>query len=193
MRNLPKSILFVFIIFAMPISGLADDWTAIVDNKDHFISYKIENQNVIFVLETVSDFTDEISRKFPKSDFFSIEVDVNQNGKIDKNLDVNYAITSKSIAICTNYLIDYESSTYCGTFKSKAYLEISFRGTNKEQREHPVFKFTIPKSELNLSGDTAHAVFKCHTAKKGYTSYPKLDFDDDGGLSSFSKVIKVQL
>jgi hypothetical protein len=179
------------LIFALNFNVYASVEKIIVLNQNHYISYQVIDENVIFNLETINDFTDEMTGKFPKSDFFSIEVDVNQNGVIDRNIDTLYGLISKQIGICTGYLFDETASSPCGEFKSKAFLELSFRGTLREQKPHPVFRFTISKNELNQSGNVAHLVFTCYSAKRGYTSYPAVDKTKT--FHSLSNTIKIQL
>jgi len=179
------------LIFALNFTADASTEKVIVSNQNHYISYQVAGENVIFVMESVGDFTDEMMGKFPKTDFFSIDVDVNQNGIIDPNTDVGYSIITKQVGICASYLISQNASTGCGVFKSKAYLEISFRATEREQKAHPVYRFTIPKSELNQTGNAVHLVFTCYSAKKGYADFPAIDRMKN--FRSLSNTIKIEL
>lgn len=182
------------LIFVLNFSADATE-TVVVSNQNHYISYETtadDDGNVVFNMEAVSDFTDEMTGKFPKSDFFSIAVDANRNGAIDQNIDFSYGKRNERAGICVNYLIDQSSSRPCGTFKSKAYLEISFRATKAQPKEHPVYRFTIPKSELKpAAGGAVHLVFSCYSAKAGYTNYPA--FDRKQFSRSFSETIKIEL
>ena len=99
--------------FCSAPSAQAQEEKAIVSNNEHFISYKVEGDNVVFTLEGINDFTDDRGA-FP--DRFSINVDVNRNGVIDSKVDVAYDSGSSENAVCAQYLLGRLMSTVCGAF-----------------------------------------------------------------------------
>lgn len=182
------------LIFVLNFDAAATE-TVVVSNQNHYISYETtaDDKIVVFNMEATGDFTDEMIGKFPQGDFFSITVDANQNGAIDRNIDFSYGKRNERAGICVNYLINQNSSRPCGTFKSKAYLEISFRATKAQPKEHPVYRFTIPKGELKAAtaGGAVHLVFTCYSANVGYTNYPA--FDRKQFYLSLSETINIEL
>lgn len=171
----------------------------IVDNKEHYVTYRVNGDNVIFTLEFIDDFTDNSNGVFPNLDFASIMIDVNQNAKVDRNIDTAYSQhaisralpnTSAKPLLCTQFLYTANSGSVCGAMKSKASLDFRFQSTGKEAREHPVYRFTIPKKELSANGESAHIRLRFHSAGKGYKVYPAQESREN--FYSFSKVLEVQ-
>jgi hypothetical protein len=174
------------------ITARAQEEKAIVSNNEHFISYKVEGDNVVFIMEGINDFTDDRGA-FP--DRFSIHVDVNRNGLIDSKVDVAYGSASGEDAICTQYLLGRLMSTVCGAFKSGASVKRTFEGSLKQKKAHPIFRLTIPKKELNKSGNKADLVFTCFgNVDLGPAIYPKeAGSEEVWGFESFAKTITIDL
>lgn len=179
-RFAPAPILVLAVFFTSVNGQALESETVIIDNNRHYAAYQVEGENVIFVLEMVDDFTDEIYGYFPSADFVSLRVDVNQNAEIDKYIDTSYGLTGKTYgrpdgarrSICTQYLIADYSSSVCGWLKSRATLDFGFRASIKETRPHPVYKFTIPKKELSKNGNSAQIRLRFHSSGSGYEVYP---------------------
>ncbi len=165
----------------------------LIKNDRHFISATYEGDYIRFVLESLTDHTDDLRGDYPKVDFAGIQVDVNQNGHIDSRsqTDVSYGIVGGTYnQICTQYLLREGASTGCGVFKSRASLRVEFKQTTSNGKAHPVWTFRIPKSELsNLNNGLAHLTFKIYQAGVGYTRYPDLQSSN----ATFSKVQIVRL
>lgn len=202
MRKFLKFTLTVFAFtFALsPAFGQTTDTeTLIVDNKEYYAVYRVDGDNIIFTLEFIDDFTDNSNGVFPNLDFASIMVDVNQNAKVDRNIDTAYSQhalsralpgTSAKPILCAQFLYTANSGSVCGAMKSKASLNFRFQSTGKEPKEHPVYRFTIPKTELSANGKSAHIRLRFHSAGKGYKVYPAQESRED--FHSFSKVLKIQ-
>jgi len=162
----------------------------LVRNSDHLAALRPSGDRVILTLEALSDTTDNLGGNFPKTDFVSIRVDVNQNGKIDPNLDVAYGIQGGTRdKLCTQYMLSATSYAGCGGFRSAASLQAAFKKTANSSRPHPVWEFSIPSREIGLDGNYAHLTLSFHQAGKGYTHYPNAA----GVSTSFAKVYKVSL
>ena len=68
----------------------------LVRNSNHLVVLKPAGDRVTLSLEALGDGTDNLGGRFPKIDFVSIRVDVNQNGKVDPKLDITYGIQGGS-------------------------------------------------------------------------------------------------
>lgn len=180
--------------FCTATTAQAQKEKTIISNEKHFISYKVDGANVIFTIEAIYDLTNDLQGKFPDTDFFSIKVDVNRNGQIDKDLDVGYSVIGRKTQICTIYLLSEYATSICGELKSPATLKISFEGSKNQDKPHPIFVFTIPKSELNQGGNKVDLIFTCFSSGKGYTYYPRT-FPRDSRAASppFDKIITINL
>jgi hypothetical protein len=77
----------------------------------------------------------------------SARIDVNQNHTLDPHIDVSYSNTG-SIP-CFQYLLDQNTSTTCGAFRSSATVEVL-----EEPGPWRSTTWTIPKVELSSSGDS---------------------------------------
>jgi hypothetical protein len=123
-----------------------------------------------------------------------MRVDVSRNGKIDKEIDVGYSVIARNTQICAIYLISEYATSVCGELKSPATLKISFEGSKNEDKPHPIYVFTIPKSELNQGGSKVDLIFACFSSGKGYTYYPETPLRDSRAVSpSFAKTITIDL
>ena len=162
----------------------------LVRNADHLAALRPSGDRVILTLEALGDTTDNLGGNFPRTDFVSIRVDVNQNGRIDPNIDVVYGIQGGTRdKLCTQYMLSATSSTGCGGFRSAATLQAAFKKTAAGSRPHPVWEFSIPRREIGSDGNYAHLMLSFHQAGKGYTHYPAAA----GAGTSFAKVYKVSL
>jgi hypothetical protein len=162
----------------------------VTKNSRHFIEAIPQGEQVRFVLEAVGDTSNNLAGSYPKVDFVSIRVDVNKNGRVDEGVDLAYGTAGGSKdKICTQYLITETSSSGCGKHNSQAKLKVSFKSTSQAAKPHPVWEFTIPKSELSKDGKLAHMMFKFHEAGHGYTRYP----ESGRANVSFSQVLSIRL
>jgi hypothetical protein len=131
------------------------------------------SDRVTFTLEALGDLSNNLAGEYPGKDFAGIRVDVNGNGRVDSRVDVAYGIAGGTTnRICTQYLLSETSSTGCGGLPSQARLNIGFRATAAGTAAHPVWQFSIPRSELVSAGRTAHLTFWFHSAGDGYSSFP---------------------
>jgi hypothetical protein len=196
-------LLFALAVLPFSIRGqMASADTTLVSSDDHFVAYRVDGDNVIFTVEFIADFTDNSNGVFPDVDFVNIAVDVNQNGSIDSYLDKSYGKIGKRIRegkifpdsakplICTQFMITVRSSTACGGMKSKAALDFNFQSTEKALKPHPVYQFTIPRTELSADGKSAHIKLHLYSAGKGSAYYPEKEPWED--YHSFINVLKIQ-
>lgn len=187
---LTSFLLSLFFFSALPAQ--AQEEKTIVSNNKHFISYRVEGGNVILTMEGINDFTDD---RGALPDYFSIDVDVNQNGLIDSKIDVGYGVMSSEDALCAQYQLGRYMSTVCGGFKSRASLKRTFEGSLTQKKAHPIYRFTLPKKELSKSGNRAALVFTCYgNGDPGPTFYPKEAGSlEVWGFESFAKTITIDL
>ena len=171
----------------------------LVHNSDHVITVEDFGTTISVVIENISDLSNDISGPWPDVDFASITVDVNQNGLVDSYIDVSYGSTGgSSTTICTQYLITENLSTSCGGFNSNASFFIAFADSDNSTQEHPIWTYTIPKTEIFLDenqdgvidDNSVHFVIKIYKSGAGYTTYPKSNQYTDSGWYSFNEVLK---
>ena len=145
----------------------------LVRTDDHLISVRKSETRLQFILEAIGDTTNNLGGSFPNTDFVSIGVDVDQNGTVTRNVDVAYGTAGGSAdKICTQYLLTETSSTGCSGFSSAATMSARFVPTANKPQPHPVWVYTIPKSELGPDNNIAHLYFRFHNAGKSYTRFP---------------------
>jgi hypothetical protein len=160
----------------------------VLNNGSYYVTYGPVEGNIVFTMEATDDFTNDFAGEYPDTDFASISVDVNRNYRIDSLKDAAYGTRNGSNDICTYYFYDEKSATACGGFKSQASLRVYFGGTEIESRPHPVWEFTIPKSELSDDGATAHVQFKFFTAGRGYSTIPAEQNPEDWKFTAVSQI-----
>lgn len=162
--------------------------TLVVENTEHVVAYSVKDGNLVITMEAVNDFTDQTAGKWPLVDIMSIEIDRNGNGIVDTHVDVAYGVGDRSI--CASFLIAVDGSSLCGVFKSKASVEIGFRGTLRQQKPHPVFRFVIPKTEVFSGKGSPGFVFEFSSAEKGRVYYPKRQ---EYQRRSFAETIRLKI
>lgn len=173
-----------------PIAATILSNSVLVSNSDFLAVAKPSGPRMILALEALSDGTNNLGGKFPKTDFVSIRVDVNQNGKIDPKVDVIYGIRgSTKDQLCAQYMLSATSNTGCGAFKSGATLKVDFKATKAKSTPHPVWVFSIPNKELSRDGKYAHLKISFYRAGKGYTYFPQTG----SSRMPFAKVSKISL
>jgi hypothetical protein len=157
----------------------------LIDNGTHLITYEDYQDTIIFTLDVLSDTTDDRG----SGDFYSLDVDVDQNGAVTSNVDVAYGIIGGTAdSLCTQYLISANSSTGCGVFASGAVLTSDFTSTPANGTPHIVWELTVPKTELG-GGTTADIVVKVHESGVGYTTYPTDNAQATSGLADFGSTL----
>lgn len=190
-----RSIVIVVWIFVLSLSVSAQltnsEFKTLVWNNSHVVSYEIGERNVILRLEAIADYTYDRDPAvgFGKRDFVSIRVDVNNNNLIDERVDLAFGIRSNSSLICPQFLYDARSSSICGQQRSGGKLKISFAESPFQAMQHPIFEFTIPKSELTGHSKTIGLVFRFHSAGLGFTDYPA----ESRSRRSFDKTLQLAI
>ncbi|MEQ1762214.1 MAG: hypothetical protein ABL984_03610 [Pyrinomonadaceae bacterium] len=168
-------LIFVFVLNLCVSAQLTNsEFKTLVWNNSHVVSYEIGERNVILRLEAIADYTDDSDPavNFGKRDFVSIRVDVNNNNQIDERVDLAFGIRSNSSLFCPQFLYDERSSSACCQQRSGGGLKISFDESPFHATQHPIFEFTIPKSELTGHSTTVGLVFRFHSAGAGFAHYP---------------------
>ena len=133
----------------LPGQAAADGATAFGDG-DLFVTYKVKGEYLILNLLS--------------PDSASVQVDVNHNRHLDAGVDTAYGKTSGS-GICTQFLLGRGSSTYCGTFRSRAQLASRGSGFTDDT-------WTIPIRELSPTEPYADVIFSLYRASVGTRSFP---------------------
>ena len=156
------------------MSKITRNKDVLIDNDKHYIYVEGDGNVLTITMEAVNDFTNNLVGKFPQLDFASFDLDFNNNGTLDKLVDLSFgSYTSNHISyLCAQKLHTATSSTPCGEFKSQGSYKEAFLSTEKQSRFHPVFTYKIPYAELSEKQVLASFRFKTYSAGKGYTRYP---------------------
>lgn len=130
----------------------------------------------------------------------SVDVDVNKNGIVDNMLDRSYGSTGSglNLKLCSQYLIDETTSTFCGVAPSKATIE----GRLLRVDGNTNFKeYSIPKKELTTSSSNGiihvriQIVYNIGTVDNEIwvrTKYPECASDPDC-TKLFDKVYEIKI
>lgn len=189
--------LFVFGLFVMSCSE-SDSTTepaetfvepgevVLIDNANHIITVNETEEFITIIMEGISDTTNNFSGTYPELDFPRILVDVNHNSIVDSGADVSFSTNYSSM--CNAYLYSENSGSGCGGFQSSAIFEAAFSSSANESRDHVIWTFTIPKSEIFMDS-RATFVVKFFEAGVGYTTYPTANNHPDNGSTSFNAVL----
>ena len=115
----------------------------------------------------------EFDIKEPDPIFVSLEVDRDQNGKIDPFVDVAYRLPL-GFKVCSEYLISETKNTACDKFSSDARMT-----QVKEEEGRKQFTLSVPKKELSFRQGSARVVVVAwNEAIRKTTIFPASRFAD---------------
>lgn len=81
--------------------------------------------------------------------------------------------TTSNAKLCTVYLINAKTNSTCGQLISKSTLN-AYVGKSKHLiKDHSIFEYKIPKTELSFDEISANVVFEIYSAKSKYKNYPQ--------------------
>lgn len=108
----------------------------------------------------------------PENVHVRVLADRDQNGQIDRLVDTGYGLVHGRPRLCTQYLIDERTSTFCGGLQSAARLSQFTVGQGRRK-----YVLSIPKEELSAGLDSASFVLRFgNTNTHTWTSYPSPSF-----------------
>ena len=122
-----------------------------------------ENGVTVSSVETPNNL--ELTIRAPEPIFVSVEVDRDQNGQIDRLVDVAYRPQRDGV-LCTEYLIDETHNTACGQFVSAAYLK-----DEKTEEGRTQYTLVLPKKELSFNRLSAKLSFVMWNSAQRQTTY----------------------
>lgn len=164
-----KEVLLLSSIISLCVPAYAE--VLITNNPYNQISYTQDIENIYFSIEILDSTL--IKGRYPIIDFASISVDKNKNKKIDEYLDTSYGVGN--LKICGQYLINERASSTCEKLSTQATLKVYVGKTQYSQKEHSIFEFKIPKSELSFDEASAEVTFQVYSAKSKYKNYPQIN------------------
>jgi hypothetical protein len=123
-------------------------------------------QGGVKVVESETSASMEFSVHAPDTVSVSIRVDRDQNGRIDRKVDVMYSIVDNK-DICTVFLMGGRATTSCGGFRSDAKLTAL-----RHQRNEWEYTYSVPKHELGANSAWVSIEF-WDSAKKRRWHYPQ--------------------
>jgi hypothetical protein len=166
------------------------EFKTLVWNNSHVVSYEKRGDRLVISMEMIADFQeDRTSLDWQERDFTSIRIDANNNGELDRDLDIAFGQASGTDFICPQFLRDDWASSGCGVLSSKGSIKIGFDASPFQETAHPIFQYSLPLEELSRHSDTVGLVFKFHSGSTPYVFYPS-------GASlrnSFKKTISLDL
>jgi hypothetical protein len=135
---------------------------------EHLLFRQDQGSSILFTFEVLSDTTDNRG----SGDFFSMDVDVDQDGAVTANVDVAFGIVGGTAAdLCTQYFLGIGTYTGCSGFASAATLTSSFATSSALATPHIIWELSVPKTELS-SNTQAHIVVDLYEAGSGSATYP---------------------
>lgn len=172
-----KVVVFVALILIAASLGVAQpvnrEFKTLVWNNSHIVSYEKRGTRLVITMEMIADFEkDRTSEKWSEWDFTSVRIDLNNNGALDKDLDVAFGQVSGTNRFCSQYLREEWASSTCGRLASRGSLKISFERSPFHDTAHPIFEYLIPIDELRKHSDTVGFIFKFHSGRRGFVFYP---------------------
>jgi len=164
-------------VFAIGASTLAQsanrEFRTLVQNNSHVVSYEKQGEDLVLTMEMIADYTED--RKAPRyqdQDIASFKIDINNNGTVNRMIDVAFGPRALTDTICTQYLLSLTAATSCRGLRSRALFSIHFERSAFHDTPHPLFRYTIPTRELAAYSKTIGLQFVFHSKGKGFTFYP---------------------
>ena len=140
---------------------------------DHPAPVSLYDQGGINVSSVETPNTLELTVRAPEPILVSVEVDRDQNGQVDRLVDVAYR-PQRDGTLCTQFLIDETHSTGCGGFVSTAWLKDL---KNEEGRRQ--YTLVLPKRELSFNRPFVKlGLVMWNSAQRQTTFFPPGRFND---------------
>jgi hypothetical protein len=147
----------------------------LLDTENHVVNVSVKGESVLFTMEAIADFTEDRDDTPPLGfgwDFAGIRIDINNNNLIDNEIDLGFGTRQKTTLFCSQYLIHQNASSGCSVQRSKGSVRVEFKGTRYQELPHPVYIYSIPRSELSRFGGKIGLVFQFYDPETGKASYP---------------------
>ena len=174
LKRLPLLLILVLAADSLGAAQTAPrEFKTLVWNNSHVVSYEKRGTRLAITMEMIADFEeDRTSQKWTERDFTSMRIDLNNNGSLDKDLDVAFGQASVTDRFCPQFLREEWASSTCGRLASRGSLKISFGRSPFHDTAHPIFEYSIPIAELSKHSDTVGFTFKFHSGRSGFVFYP---------------------
>ena len=172
-----KAVLVLTVVLGAVSLGIAQpvvrEFKTLVWNNSHVVSYEKRGSNLAITMEMIADFDDDrTNQKWTERDFTSVRIDMNNNGSLDKDLDIAFGVTTGTGRLCPQYLREEWASSVCGGLASRGSLKMSFSRSPFHDTAHPIFEYSVPISELRTHSETVGFIFKFHSGRRGFVFYP---------------------
>jgi TonB family protein len=140
---------------------------------DHPPLVSLYDQGGINVSSVETPNTLELTVRAPEPVFVSVEVDRDQNGQVDRLVDVAYR-PQRDGTLCTQFLIDETHSTACGGFVSTAWLKDLKVDDGRRQ-----YTLVLPKKELSFNRPSVKlSLVMWNSTQRQTTFFPPGRFND---------------
>jgi TonB family protein len=146
-------------------------------SDDHPSPVTLYDQGGINVSSVETPNTLELTVRAPEPILVSVEVDRDQNGQVDRLVDVAYR-PQRDGTLCTQFLIDETHSTGCGGFVSTAWLKDLKVDDGRRQ-----YTLVLPKKELSFNRSSVKlSLVMWNSAQRQTTFFPPGRFNDTVGI-----------
>lgn len=173
MKNLNFALL-LFTILTFAGCGDDDDTTIVgpvefFNDGNYIFSYACEGDQIEFFIDVLADKTNSTQRPYPDRDFYRVYVDHNNNGVLDRDVDLVFSPLDDG-RLCVSYLLTQTSITTCSFFDD-ATSETFFSATENETEEHINHRVRLPKDLLS-NGATIKVSVQVYDASGSWTVLP---------------------
>ncbi len=168
----------------------------LIENEHHMIYYQCNGSTATIIIDAISDTSNNINQSWPKNDMYWLSIDVNNNGKLDSQIDK--MLSPFGDKICDTYLVDilrikYETEIFSNkvedqvttpcNFDTNATGDVLFKGTKNSNKEHVFYQLTLPPGIFSEE-ETIGIIVRILDGESGYTTYPEHEY-------IFSSTLKV--
>ena len=155
----------------------------------HGVMYYINDDRYLYILiDLVEDTGNDLPvEDAPYGDFFYITFDIEKNGIIDAEKDINYARYLDRYAMGLQYYL--ETDAWTGLYKTSSLFEVGFGPSFNSSTPHRIWEFAFSLDEIHAQlGDTIYV------GVLTYSQTPPFDdFVPNNFTKNFSKLIPLNL
>ncbi|MCC6723152.1 MAG: hypothetical protein IT258_01490 [Saprospiraceae bacterium] len=151
-------------------------------DNGHVFTYKLDGDDIVFNLDVLSDRTLGLLGTYPDIDIYRLYVDVDNNGVVDKDIDLMFSLGESGTCMVT--LVDEFSTSAC-SYPETVNGTRSFGKTGNSSTPHTSFKVSIPKTMLSKS-TKANVVVHLFDSATSWSYFPS-------GESLFDKTFELSL
>ncbi len=139
------------------------------DNDGYLLQATCVDDYIEFFFDITPDTTDARMLTFPNGDFYTLYVDYNNNGTLDRNIDLLFGPLEDG-RICRSELLTETSTTPC-MFSGEITGETLFSATENSSVPHINYLLRVPKEVLS-NGSTIGVIVEVYDSASGRRTLP---------------------